>query len=495
MGMGEILVIVLSSSVIAGIIANLFGLIQNRKKNSLEYITEERKKWRNSIKEISEAIQQMQYESNECSTLLVKLQLNINAYGRYNKYNYKQDSHIWQTIDRLKSAKNKKEFEKNKELLLFYISLMLKSDWERSKKEVKGISGGTSVTILYVIFIVLCFYNYFIYWKLSDEFVLLFFVGICFLFFKIIPEAMYNNGLMLTMKNNKIKYSYLIRFMVQFLIYSLCVLVVASFVTILYFINIKSEVSTNVSCYYEDNRLYINCDKLNTNLVKKLQKQNNDIIIVYESNINSEQLPENIQNSLNEIIEDEFPIQMIIFIFMLLAMFILATMRYWDDYNEKFSYDENIYLAFKEKENWEKIIDDLVEENLEILNKENIEKHDIILIKTKFYKINKELEIQKKICNRKNRNDDYAEYIICKMEEVNRYIQDIENILKEYKYGIINKIPKKISGVKSIVIRIRDVIKNSLVFIGRLFWKKQGSEREIRCKVEMLKNSMKNDDA
>lgn len=57
--MGEItsgISILLGSAVVSTIITTIFNQYNNRKNNTLKYITEERKKWRDTIRLISEKI-------------------------------------------------------------------------------------------------------------------------------------------------------------------------------------------------------------------------------------------------------------------------------------------------------------------------------------------------------------------------------------------------------------------------------------------------------
>lgn len=70
----------------------------------------------------------------------MQLEVNINSYGKALEDDYEKDSHIWREIEELKRIDKKKEFNVHKELLIYYLSLMLKEDWERSKQEVKGYS-------------------------------------------------------------------------------------------------------------------------------------------------------------------------------------------------------------------------------------------------------------------------------------------------------------------------------------------------------------------
>jgi len=146
-GDSTILKTILGSAVISTSITAFFTHLSNRKENTLSHITDERKVWRNSIKDIAGKIQDCKYHGTgeeDINKYLVRLKVNINPYGKGSTNDFEHDAHIWMEIDEIEKVKKKKDFEKHKELLIYYVSLMLKEDWERSKNEIKGYS----VTIL-----------------------------------------------------------------------------------------------------------------------------------------------------------------------------------------------------------------------------------------------------------------------------------------------------------------------------------------------------------
>ncbi len=101
----------------------------------------ERKAWREKIRIISIEIQQCKYMETDKKRLeenIAKLEMYINPYGKAGKVKYLEDGHIWNVIENVREAENEEEFEKNKKLLLDFLKLLLKEDWERSKREVKG---------------------------------------------------------------------------------------------------------------------------------------------------------------------------------------------------------------------------------------------------------------------------------------------------------------------------------------------------------------------
>ena len=85
--MGEItsgISILLGSAVVSTIITTIFNQYNNRKNNTLKYITEERKKWRDTIRLISEKIQACEFSGQDEKNIekyLVELELNINSCG------------------------------------------------------------------------------------------------------------------------------------------------------------------------------------------------------------------------------------------------------------------------------------------------------------------------------------------------------------------------------------------------------------------------------
>lgn len=135
--------VLLGSAVVSTIITAIFNQYNNRKNNSLKYITKERKAWREKIRSIAEKMQMCEFRGKgkkDIEKYLVELELNINSYGRGNIGSDKEDAYIWNEIDEIREVDNEEYFKRHKELLIYYISLMLKEDWDRSKNEVIGFS-------------------------------------------------------------------------------------------------------------------------------------------------------------------------------------------------------------------------------------------------------------------------------------------------------------------------------------------------------------------
>lgn len=133
----------LTSGVIAAIVAGIIEIFKINNSNKATYIIKQREKWREKIRTIADEIYGS--DKNNIGIPLTKLKTRINAYGKpeidgrkhelknSEKY-YITDAHIHETICKLEKQEN---FEENKEKLIHYLSLLLKFDWERSKREAK----------------------------------------------------------------------------------------------------------------------------------------------------------------------------------------------------------------------------------------------------------------------------------------------------------------------------------------------------------------------
>lgn len=123
--------IVVVASSLAAFISIIVTVTQFNKKNNLEYITQERAKWRKTLRKILVDIE----DTSKRENAIIRLKGQLNPYGiNIDKKNMKpdvmKDGHIWNLLDAC-------EDEKNYERLSLYVELLLKYDWERSKNEVK----------------------------------------------------------------------------------------------------------------------------------------------------------------------------------------------------------------------------------------------------------------------------------------------------------------------------------------------------------------------
>lgn len=89
--------IVLGSTVIAAIFSGLVSYIISKRQGNLQYITSERKEWREEIRKIAIKLNGATYE--ETIFLLTKLKVRINAFGKSGILtDFKADAHIWELI-------------------------------------------------------------------------------------------------------------------------------------------------------------------------------------------------------------------------------------------------------------------------------------------------------------------------------------------------------------------------------------------------------------
>jgi hypothetical protein len=125
----SILGIVLTSSVIAGIVSAFVSTWTNQRKISIENITKERKDWREKVRtkslEVHNAL--VGKKDDELKRLKVEFTLILNPEDSTDNYDKK-------IIECIKLPDDGKEIECSDEFLK-QVSYLLKHDWERSKLE------------------------------------------------------------------------------------------------------------------------------------------------------------------------------------------------------------------------------------------------------------------------------------------------------------------------------------------------------------------------
>ena len=159
--------IVLSSVVLSAIVSGVITYMIANKKSRLQYITDERKKWRDKIRKIVENLHNASYA--DTLSILTELKVRLNAFGaNEHSKNYSKDIHIWQIISEIEETSlNKLQLKENQEQLIEYLALLLKIDWEKSKR---GIRGNKCYTLssLYFLTSSLCFSGIIIYYYTND---------------------------------------------------------------------------------------------------------------------------------------------------------------------------------------------------------------------------------------------------------------------------------------------------------------------------------------
>ncbi len=163
---------ILTSGVIAAIVTGLIELVKISNSNKTRYIIQQREEWRETIRKLAEEI--LLTNHKDIKTPLTRLKTRINPYGKFIEYHgitffdekmtkeekkrqvkeenlreqfYLKDGHIHEVIYRLE---NNNDFDNNKRLLIEYLSLLMKFDWERSKIE-STVNKKRVVSIFFVI--------------------------------------------------------------------------------------------------------------------------------------------------------------------------------------------------------------------------------------------------------------------------------------------------------------------------------------------------------
>ena len=163
----DTITLIFTSTVVSAIVTALFGYFSSKRQNTLKYITEERKKWRDEMRMIAEELEHSKRKN--VNAKLTKIKVRINAYGSMMEPDYQRDGHIWDLIrDLEKGTESKEVFEKKKRRLIDYISLLLKADWERSKVEVRGAFQKAVKCVLALLSVILFSFYYFVIWKQND---------------------------------------------------------------------------------------------------------------------------------------------------------------------------------------------------------------------------------------------------------------------------------------------------------------------------------------
>ncbi|MGM0258201.1 hypothetical protein [Enterococcus sp. AZ102] len=158
----DILVLFLGPAVVAAALTSYFNLFSSKANRKLTGITEQRAEWRKNIHEIAEKID----ESNSITDLrkaVQPLKVIINPFGKknndviveYDFENFRNDKYIWDAIWFIEHYETSLKLKDRKDNIIFLLSILLKYDWERSKKEIIGLSKNFylyfSITVIYFI--------------------------------------------------------------------------------------------------------------------------------------------------------------------------------------------------------------------------------------------------------------------------------------------------------------------------------------------------------
>ena len=132
MSMDSTITLALVSAIIGGIVT----LVRSRSVRRFKYVTRERQNWRKNIRSIAKEISKA--NNGTIVPIIAKLKVRLNPYGKYEAPNrddyYEHDGHIWALLDEIESSSGD-GLAKKKHLLVEYLSLLLKQDWEKAKLE------------------------------------------------------------------------------------------------------------------------------------------------------------------------------------------------------------------------------------------------------------------------------------------------------------------------------------------------------------------------
>lgn len=156
---------ILGLAVISAIISGVIGIYTSSRNNKLEYITKERSEWREEIRLCAEELWDVSYQKTR--KICDRLKVRINAFGKRVSNRYSDDSHIWEVIGEIEKDKcDMHRLHQLQSVLQEYLSLLLKWDWERSKREVQGEKLRCIKYIMWVISIIIyavgLIYEYFV---------------------------------------------------------------------------------------------------------------------------------------------------------------------------------------------------------------------------------------------------------------------------------------------------------------------------------------------
>lgn len=183
-----------NSGVIAAIISGVLALVgvifKSMHESKLKYITNERKAWRDNLRDIMYQIYKTK-DIDKTKCLLTELYTRLNSYGFYNNEDILHDGHIWALIKIMERTNSNSIMNKCKKKLRMYISLLLKYDWERAKREV----GIRSISLLSVgIYIIACsftIYSFYVDYG-NSELLTIIFIGLILCIIYILPSILVN---------------------------------------------------------------------------------------------------------------------------------------------------------------------------------------------------------------------------------------------------------------------------------------------------------------
>ncbi len=155
--------IILGSSLLTGIVTSLFIKFSKDKDNKLQYITNDRKKWRDELRIATLELRKLYGNKQNNSQNLENADISFKSYSEIKTFFQvrlnpcdEEDNKILKLFDDLINSESLGSDDKVKKIEKAIASL-LKFDWERAKKEAKPTKlnyffSTIIITILYLIF-------------------------------------------------------------------------------------------------------------------------------------------------------------------------------------------------------------------------------------------------------------------------------------------------------------------------------------------------------
>lgn len=183
---------ILPSTIIAAVITGIIELFRLNNNNKATYIIKQREEWRDKIRNITTDINKA--NKYNIDKPLTELKTRVNPYGKLlndtkSEDYYLKDGHINLLIEQieneitLNSEECKVNLEKHKAKLVSYLSLLVKYDWDRSKRE---IAFDKTIVISLIFEIIGCIFYGLSIGKFVDELICALCILILLYFFPIV---------------------------------------------------------------------------------------------------------------------------------------------------------------------------------------------------------------------------------------------------------------------------------------------------------------------
>lgn len=220
----NLLALLFGSTVIGTFVSSLFSWNSGKESRKISSITDQRANWRKNILKISDDINKSRSIEN-LQEIIQPLKTIINPFGKsyeietvYKIRDFQNDRYVWDAlflIDKIGDKTQNINLKEYKDRLQYRLAILLKYDWERSKKEVQG--DNTKFLIYFSLIIVyfslsMLMYK-FIFVEFKDKPVEFFFTMLLIYFFVLYLASIF------TITNKKLKTKVYLLFIIIFIIF------------------------------------------------------------------------------------------------------------------------------------------------------------------------------------------------------------------------------------------------------------------------------------